>query len=211
MKYRHLILSVLTVVVLMFASCEKARPTMAYVSGDDKDKIDLKGTLMKPDMRYENIYAELVGKTVYVYFNETVESCLITFFSVCFLVVRDALVKLPLVLSEIIRQQFLYADIPVLIKAHLVYALEALEPFILQLNEMEEIVEICRQLFHYQIDIASGGVRYFHCGFKRKVIRVSGMKGQLHTLRAFAGYAKRRIKRNAVAGFSHYEIIGIAS
>ena len=78
MKYRHLILSVLTVVVLMFASCEKARPTMAYVSGDDKDKIDLKGTLMKPDMRYENIYAELVGKTVYVYFNETVESCLIT-------------------------------------------------------------------------------------------------------------------------------------
>ena len=78
MKYKHLILSVLTVVVLMFASCEKARPTMAYVSGDDKDKIDLKGTLMKPDMRYENIYAELVGKTVYVYFNETVESCLIT-------------------------------------------------------------------------------------------------------------------------------------
>ena len=78
MKYRHLILSVLTVVVLMFASCEKARPTMAYVSGDDKDKIDLKGTLMKPDMRYENIYAELVGKTVYVYFNEAVEPCLIT-------------------------------------------------------------------------------------------------------------------------------------
>ena len=78
MKYRHLILSVLTIVVLMFDSCEKARPTMVYVSGDDKDKIDLKGTLMKPDMRYDNIYAELVGKTVYVYFNETVEPCLIT-------------------------------------------------------------------------------------------------------------------------------------
>ena len=78
MKYRPLFLSILTIVVLMFASCEKVRPTMAYVSGDDKDKIDLKGTLMKPDMRYPNIYAELVGKTVYVYFNEAVEPCLIT-------------------------------------------------------------------------------------------------------------------------------------
>ena len=78
MKYRPLFFTVLTVIVLMFASCEKVRPTMAYVSGDDKDKIDLKGTLMKPDMRYPNIYAELVGKTVYVYFNEAVEPCLIT-------------------------------------------------------------------------------------------------------------------------------------
>ena len=78
MKYKPLFLSVLTVVVLMFVSCEKSRPTMAYVSGDDKNKIDLKGTLMEPDMRYDNIYAELVGKTVYVYFNETVEPCLIT-------------------------------------------------------------------------------------------------------------------------------------
>ena len=78
MKYRPLLFTVLTVIVLMFASCEKVRPTMAYVSGDDKDKIDLKGTLMKPDMRYPNIYAELVGKTVYVYFNEAVEPCLIT-------------------------------------------------------------------------------------------------------------------------------------
>ena len=78
MKYRPLIFSVLIVIVLMFASCEKAATTMSYVSGDDKDKIDLKGTLMKPDMRYDNIYAELVGKTVYVYFNETVEPCLIT-------------------------------------------------------------------------------------------------------------------------------------
>ena len=84
MKYRRLIFSVLTVIVLLFVSCEKfnpfekPNPTMAYVSGDDKDKIDLKGSLMKPDMRYDNIYAELVGKTVYVYFNETVEPCLIT-------------------------------------------------------------------------------------------------------------------------------------
>ena len=51
---------------------------MDYVSGDDNDKIDLKGALMKPDMRYVNIYAELVGKIVYVYFNETIENCLMT-------------------------------------------------------------------------------------------------------------------------------------
>lgn len=51
---------------------------MNYVSGDDKDKIDLKGSLMKPDMRYVNIYAELVEKVVYVYFNEMVENCAMT-------------------------------------------------------------------------------------------------------------------------------------
>ena len=78
MKYRPLIFSFFTVIVLMFVSCEKTGPTMSYVSGDDKDKIDLKGSLMKPDMRYDNIYAELVGKTVYIYFNEIVEPCLIT-------------------------------------------------------------------------------------------------------------------------------------
>lgn len=78
MKYRPLFFTVLTVIVLMFASCEKQKPMMNYVSGDDKDKIDLKGSLMKPDMRYVNIYAELVEKVVYVYFNEMVENCSMT-------------------------------------------------------------------------------------------------------------------------------------
>ena len=78
MKYKPLLLSILTVIVLTFASCEKQKPMMNYVSGDDKDKIDLKGALMKPDMRYVNIYAELVEKTVYVYFNEMVENCAMT-------------------------------------------------------------------------------------------------------------------------------------
>lgn len=84
MKYRLLIFFVLTIIALMFVSCEKfnpfekPNPTMAYISGDDKDKIDLKGALIKDDMRYDNIYAELVGKIVYVYFNETVENCLMT-------------------------------------------------------------------------------------------------------------------------------------
>lgn len=78
MKYKPLLLSVLIVLALIFVSCEKNRPMMQYVSGSDKDKIDLKGSLMKPDMKFDNIYAELVEKVVYVYFNETVENCAMT-------------------------------------------------------------------------------------------------------------------------------------
>ena len=78
MKYKVLILSILTAIALMFGSCEKPKTTLDYVSGSDKDKIDLKGSLMKDDMRYTNIYAELVGEIVYVYFNEPVENCGIT-------------------------------------------------------------------------------------------------------------------------------------
>lgn len=78
MKYKPLLLAILTVLALIFVSCEKNRPMMQYVSGDDKDKIDLKGSLMKPDMKYENIYAELVENVVYVYFNEMVENCAMT-------------------------------------------------------------------------------------------------------------------------------------
>lgn len=78
MKYRNLLLSILTIITMMLVSCEKNRFMRDYVSGDDKDKIDLKGSLMKPDMKYENIYAELVDGVVYVYFNETVENCAMT-------------------------------------------------------------------------------------------------------------------------------------
>ena len=78
MKYKRISLLILTIITLMLVSCVKTKPTMEYVSGSDKDKIDLKGTLMKPDMRYVNIYAELVEKVVYVYFNETVENCAMT-------------------------------------------------------------------------------------------------------------------------------------
>ena len=78
MKYKPLLLSILAVLALILVSCEKDRPMMQYVSGCDKDKIDLKGSLMKPDMKFDNIYAELVEKVVYVYFNETVENCAMT-------------------------------------------------------------------------------------------------------------------------------------
>ena len=78
MKYKRISLLILTVITLMFVSCVKTKPTMEYASGKDKDKIDLKGSLMKPDMKYVNIYAELVEKVVYVYFNETVVNCAMT-------------------------------------------------------------------------------------------------------------------------------------
>ena len=84
MKYRYLTLTVLAAVALMTGSCkkfdpfERHKPTLEYVSGNEKDKIDLKGSMIKPDMRYVNIYAELVDKIVYVYFNEAVGPCLMT-------------------------------------------------------------------------------------------------------------------------------------
>ena len=78
MKYKPISLLILTIITLMLVSCVKTKPTMEYASGKDKDKIDLKGSMIKPDMRYVNIYAELVEKVVYVYFNETVENCAMT-------------------------------------------------------------------------------------------------------------------------------------
>ena len=83
MKYKFLIVPIL-IISMMPCSCKKfnpfenPKPTMDYVSGDDKDKIDLKGSLLKPDMRFENIYAEITGKTIYIYFNEPMEPCLVT-------------------------------------------------------------------------------------------------------------------------------------
>ena len=83
MKYKFLIIPIL-IISLMPCSCKKfnpfenPKPTMDYVSGNEKDKIDLKGSMIKPDMRYVNIYAELVEEVVYVYFNEMVENCAMT-------------------------------------------------------------------------------------------------------------------------------------
>ena len=46
MKYKPLLLSFLTIITLMLVSCEKNKSIMEYVSGDDKDKIELKGSMM---------------------------------------------------------------------------------------------------------------------------------------------------------------------
>ena len=80
MKTKHLGFITTLFIVLIVASCSKGYEPNNSDSSliDDKDKIDLKGSLMKPDMRYVNIYAELVEKVVYVYFNEMVENCAMT-------------------------------------------------------------------------------------------------------------------------------------
>ena len=51
---------------------------MAYVSGDDKDKIDIKGSLSNGDMRHPNIEAGYWGKTVYVYFHDYLGECVVS-------------------------------------------------------------------------------------------------------------------------------------
>ena len=55
------------------ASCMK-EPTYYSLIGD-KDKIDIKGSLMGGDMRSPNIEAGYLGKTVYVYFHEELGDC----------------------------------------------------------------------------------------------------------------------------------------
>ena len=44
----------------------------------DKDKIDVKGSLMGGDMRHPNIEAGYLGKTVYVYFHDYMGYCTVT-------------------------------------------------------------------------------------------------------------------------------------
>ena len=43
-----------------------------YLAGDDKTKIDVKGSLSNGDMRHPNFEAYLVGNTLYVCFYETI-------------------------------------------------------------------------------------------------------------------------------------------
>ena len=52
-------------------------PTYYSLIGD-KDKIDIKGSLMGGDMRSPNIEAGYLGKTVYVYFHEYMDYCKVT-------------------------------------------------------------------------------------------------------------------------------------
>ena len=64
-------------IVLIAASCSKGpEPNNSdSLFIDDKDKIDIKGSLSNGDMRYPNIEAGYWGKTVYVYFHEELGDC----------------------------------------------------------------------------------------------------------------------------------------
>jgi len=75
MKTKHLSLFAVLFVTLITASCKKFEPTDLI---DDKDKIDIKGSLSNGDMRHPNIEAGYWGKTVYVYFHDYLGECVVS-------------------------------------------------------------------------------------------------------------------------------------
>ena len=80
MKTKYLSLIAILFVALITASCRKEPNTNDLI--DDKDKIDIKGSLSNGDMRHPNIEAGYWGKTVYVYFHD--------YMGVCTVTIRDA-------------------------------------------------------------------------------------------------------------------------
>jgi len=70
-KYLIMILSIIALSLLTF-SCKKVNET------DDKNKIDIKGSMSNGDMRSPNIEAYMEGNTVWVYFYEDFGDCTIS-------------------------------------------------------------------------------------------------------------------------------------
>lgn len=77
---KNKVLSILSIIVLtIITSCYKT-PSMELLSNNmisDKDKIDIKGTLMNGDMKHPNIAVYYIGKTLYVYFHDYLGVCTI--------------------------------------------------------------------------------------------------------------------------------------
>ena len=76
MKTKYLSLITILFVTLITASCSK--PVNPNNLIDDKDKIDIKGSLSNGDMRSPNIEAYMEGNTVWVYFYEDFGDCTIS-------------------------------------------------------------------------------------------------------------------------------------
>ncbi|MBQ6101482.1 MAG: hypothetical protein IJL04_04225 [Bacteroidales bacterium] len=76
METKHLSLITILFVTLITSSCSKPYNTNDLI--DDKDKIDIKGSLSNGDMRSPNIEAYMEGKTVWVYFYEDFGDCTIS-------------------------------------------------------------------------------------------------------------------------------------
>ena len=70
-KHLKIIFGFFVLSVLMF-SCSKETPP------DDKNKIDIKGTMTNGDMRNPNLEAYLDGNTVWVQFNENFGDCIVS-------------------------------------------------------------------------------------------------------------------------------------
>ena len=76
MKTKYLSLITILFVTLITASCSKPYNPNSLI--DDKDKIDIKGSLSNGDMRSPNIEAYMEGNTVWVYFYEDFGDCTIS-------------------------------------------------------------------------------------------------------------------------------------
>ena len=76
MKTKYLSLFAVLFATLITASCSKKPDPTDLI--DDKDKIDIKGSLSNGDMRSPNIEAGYLGKTVYVYFHDYMGVCTVT-------------------------------------------------------------------------------------------------------------------------------------
>ena len=63
-------------VLLVVASCSKQYDHNSLI--DDKNKIDIKGSLSNGDMRHPNIEAGYWGTTVYVYFHDYLGECVVS-------------------------------------------------------------------------------------------------------------------------------------
>ena len=70
-KYLKTVLSLFALSVLLL-SCSKT------MEPDDKNKIDIKGTMTNGDMRSPNMEAYMAGNTVWVYFYEDFGDCTIS-------------------------------------------------------------------------------------------------------------------------------------
>jgi len=70
-RYITIIIGLLTLSILV-GSCKKVNET------DDKNKIDIKGSMSNGDMRSPNIEAYMEGNTVWIYFYEDFGDCTIS-------------------------------------------------------------------------------------------------------------------------------------
>ena len=76
MKSKILAFTSAVIIAFVAISCMKESGNNSLI--DDKDKIDIKGSLSNGDMRHPNIEAGYWGKTVYVYFHDYLGECVVS-------------------------------------------------------------------------------------------------------------------------------------
>ena len=76
MKNKILAFALIVAFACITSSCSKEPYVNTFIG--DKDKIDIKGSLMSGDMRSPNIEAGYWGKTVHVYFHDYMNYCTVT-------------------------------------------------------------------------------------------------------------------------------------